>query len=145
LWVGSWPLFVLIGATVLVVRWQGDSWLTTLGKVTALLGGVLLVVALLGDLLLATVGPLVFRKAFGKTAGTAALVIALAALAVVMILPLTGWLRGAFPVMVVLGPLLVVQYGYWLRVTGQERTTAAYLAADPLIRNADDRGGYLDG
>jgi hypothetical protein len=84
----------------------------------------------LGDLLLATVGPLVLRKAFGTTAGVVALVIALAAIGGVMILPLTGWLRGTFPVMVVLGPLLVAQYAYWIRRHGVERTTAAYLLAD---------------
>jgi hypothetical protein len=85
----------------------------------------------LGDLLLATVGPLVFRKAFGKPAGIVALVIALATIAAVMILPLTGWLQETFPVMVVLGPLLVAQYGYWIRRQGTERTTAAYLVAEP--------------
>lgn len=85
----------------------------------------------LGDLLLATVGPLVFRKAFGKAAGIAALILALAAIAAALLVPLTGWLEGTFPVMVVLGPLLVAQYGYWIRRQGTERTTAAYLAAEP--------------
>jgi hypothetical protein len=87
----------------------------------------------LGDLLLATVGPLVFRKAFGQTAGMAALAIALGAVAVVMGLPLTGWLRGTFPVMVVLGPLLVVQYLFWIRRRGTERTTARYLQDEPRM------------
>ena len=85
----------------------------------------------LGDLLLATIGPLVLRKAFGKTAGLVAFVIALSTIGVVLALPLFGLLRGAFPVMVVLGPLLVGQYAVWLRHKGTERTTAAYLAAEP--------------
>jgi hypothetical protein len=85
----------------------------------------------LGDLLLATLGPLVLRKAFGKTAGLVALFISLATIGVVLALPLLGLLRGAFPVMVVLGPLLVGQYAVWLRHQGPERSTAAYLAAEP--------------
>jgi hypothetical protein len=85
----------------------------------------------LGDLLLATVGPLVMRKAFGKAAGLVVLVIALAALGVVLALPLSGWFYGTFPVMVMLGPLLVAQYRHWIRRQGTERTTAAYLAAEP--------------
>jgi hypothetical protein len=31
----------------------------------------------------------------------------------------------------VLGPLLVAQYLFWIRVNGHERTTAAYRQADP--------------
>ena len=85
----------------------------------------------LGDLLLATLGPLVLRKAFGKTPGLVALYISLATIGVVLALPLLGLLRGAFPVMVVLGPLLVGQYAFWLRHKGSERSTAAYLAAEP--------------
>jgi len=85
----------------------------------------------LGDLLLSTVGPLVFRKASGKPAGIVALVIAFATIAAVMVLPLAEWLQKTFPVMVVLGPLLVAQYGYWIRRQGAERSTEAYLAAEP--------------
>jgi hypothetical protein len=58
-----------------------------------------------------------------------ALFFALATIGVVLVLPLLG-LRGAFPVMVILGPLLVGQYAVWLRHQGPERTTAAYLAAE---------------
>jgi hypothetical protein len=86
----------------------------------------------LGDLLLATVGPLVFRKAYGRAAGIAALVIALATIGALFALPLIGLLRGTFPVMVVLGPLLVAQYAYWQHRLGSERTTAEYLMAEPL-------------
>ena len=34
--------------------------------------------------------------------------------------------RVVFPVMVVLGPLIVLQYGYWRRRQGPERTTWQY-------------------
>jgi hypothetical protein len=86
----------------------------------------------LGDLLFATAGPLVYRKAFGRTAGLVAILIAVAAVGAVVLAGLLGWLPGIFPVMVVLGPLLVAQYLVWIRVTGHERTTAQYLGEDPL-------------
>jgi hypothetical protein len=81
----------------------------------------------LGDLLLAAAGPLVLRKAFGHTAGLVATVIALASVAVVLIVVTTGIFPGTFPVMIVLGPLLVAQYLFWSRLNGVERTTHAYL------------------
>ena len=34
------------------------------------------------------------------------------------------------PVMTVLGPLMVAQYGYWIRRRGLERTTQQYLQAE---------------
>lgn len=84
----------------------------------------------LGDLLFATVGPLVFRKAFGRTAGLLTIVVALGAVGAVFLVGVVGWLPGTFPVMVVLGPLLVLQYLGWIRVQGQERTTVDYLGAE---------------
>jgi hypothetical protein len=86
----------------------------------------------LGDLLLATVFPLVMRKAFGWSAGLTAMFIALGAIGTIFILPLLGLLSGTFPVMVVLGPLMVLQYLYWRRRCGLERTTWQYLQAEPL-------------
>jgi hypothetical protein len=77
----------------------------------------------LGDLLLATVFPLVLCKAFGRPAGITAMVFALAAMGLLLALPL----RGMFPVMVVLGPLMGLQYLFWRRYRGQERTTWQYL------------------
>ena len=82
----------------------------------------------LGDLLLATVFPLVMRKAFGRPAGLVALALALAAIGTLLALPL----QGLFPVMVVLGPLQVLQYLYWSRRRGQERTTRQYLQEEPI-------------
>jgi hypothetical protein len=82
----------------------------------------------LGDLLLATVFPLVMRKAFGRLAGIVALVLALATLGVLLVLPL----QGVFPVMLVLGPLMVLQCLYWRRRRGRERTTWQYLQEEPV-------------
>jgi hypothetical protein len=68
------------------------------------------------------------RKAFGRPAGLAALLLALAAIGTLLALPLQGY----FPVMVVLGPLMVLQYLYWRRRRGRERTTWQYLQEEPL-------------
>ena len=40
-------------------------------------------------------------------------------------------LEETFPVMVVLGPLMVVQYAFWRWKRGAERTTRQYLQAEP--------------
>ena len=93
----------------------------------------------LGDLLFATVGPLVFRKAFGRPAGWVAIILAVSALALVFAAAVWGLLPGTFPVMVVLGPLLVAQYLAWMRATGSERTTAQYLAQSPTMRRSARR------
>lgn len=82
----------------------------------------------LGDLLLAAVFPLVSRKAFGRRAGLSALALALGTLAAILSLPL----QEAFPVIVVLGPLIVLHYALWRRFRGRERTTREYLQAEPL-------------
>jgi hypothetical protein len=79
-------------------------------------------------LLLATVFPLVMRKAFGRAAGITAMVIALLALGTMLALPL----KVVFPAMVVLGPLMVLQYLYWRRQRGQERTMWQYLQEERL-------------
>jgi len=80
----------------------------------------------LGDLLLASVFPLVMRKAFGRGAGITAMLVALGAIAVIMLLPIAD----VFPVMIVLGPLMVLQYAYWIRLRGRERSTQQYLQAE---------------
>src|SRR5438270_7326187 len=84
----------------------------------------------LGDLLLATVFPLVMRKAFGRSAGLLAMVLGLGAIGALLALPLAT----IFPVMVVLGPLMLAQYVYWSRRYRVERTTWQYLQAEPLAR-----------
>jgi hypothetical protein len=82
----------------------------------------------IGDLLLASVFPLVMRKAFGRRAGLTAMLLALVAIAGIMLLPL----KVIFPVMIVLGPLMIGQYLYWSRRQGLERTTWQYLQAEPM-------------
>lgn len=85
----------------------------------------------LGDLLLAAVFPLVMYKAYSRTAGLAALALSVAALAAVFVLPFLLPAVGVFPVMVVLGPLMVLQYLYWRRRLGRERTMQRYWQDDP--------------
>lgn len=84
----------------------------------------------LGDLLLATVFPLVMRKAYSRQAGLVALGLGLATIGGLLLLPVLGWQPVTFPVMVVLGPLMAVQYLYWRRRCGPERTTWQYRQAE---------------
>ena len=77
------------------------------------------------------VSPLVLRKAFGKAAGPVAMAT-------------TGRNRGhagagrpgpgtvELPADGRLGPLIIVQYVYWTRRRGRERTTRQYLQAEPM-------------
>jgi hypothetical protein len=84
----------------------------------------------LGDLLLATVYPLVMRKAYGRAAGMTALAICSALISGVFILGVPLGFR-IFPMMAVLGPAMVLQYSWWSRRAGRERTTREYLQAAP--------------
>jgi hypothetical protein len=90
----------------------------------------------LGDLLLATVFPLVMRKAFGCRAGIAALLLSLAAIGSMLLLLSQGIFR-IFPAMVVLGPLMALQYLFWRRRCGQERTMRLYLLQEPVSPSYD--------
>jgi hypothetical protein len=87
----------------------------------------------LGDLLMAAMFPLVMRKAFSRSAGWAAAGISVGVVVVLFGLASLGTLTGAFPMMVVLGPCMVVQYALWIRRHGQERTTWQYLRAEPNV------------
>ncbi len=82
-----------------------------------------------GDLLLATVFPPLMRKAYGRQAGRTALLLVMGALGAVFALPLLGLLPRAFPVMVVLGPLMAFQVAFWRR-RGPERTMWQYRRAE---------------
>ena len=88
----------------------------------------------LGDLLLLSVLPLTMRKAFGRSAGVAAVTINLGALGATMAFLQLAYARATVPLMTVLGPLMVLQYAYWRRTRGQERTTRQYLRAEPPKR-----------
>ncbi|HEU5101372.1 MAG TPA: hypothetical protein VFU22_20255 [Roseiflexaceae bacterium] len=81
----------------------------------------------MGDMLLATVFPLVMRKAFGCAAGIASLVGNLGLIVALLTAAVISRLQVLFPVMIVLGPLMIVQYAYWRRRRGQEQTTRQYL------------------
>jgi hypothetical protein len=85
--------------------------------------------------LLAAVFPLVARKAFGQAAGRAALAISLSSIGAVLALPILEIVHQAFPVMIVLGPLIAGQYIYWWRL-GPERITRQYLLAEPIYDGA---------
>lgn len=86
----------------------------------------------LGDLLLAAVFPLIMYKAYSRRAGVMAFLLAAIALLLVLLLPVTlPWLT-IFPVMVVLGPLMVAQVCYWRRQTPIERTTRQFRQAEPF-------------
>ncbi len=86
----------------------------------------------LGDMLMAAVAPLVMRKAFGRTAGIAAMAIALAAIAGVLLVARWDALPETFPTMIVLGPLMVLHYLFWSRRSSAERTWARYLTEEPV-------------
>jgi hypothetical protein len=88
----------------------------------------------LGNLLLATTFPLVMRKAFGRSAGIAAMAINLGTIATTMTFLQLANVRVTVPLMTALGPLMVLEYVYWIRKRGQERTTWQYLQAEPLGR-----------
>jgi hypothetical protein len=75
-----------------------------------------------GDVLVAAVFPLVLRRAFGEWAGIVAIGSAIGAMVGLSVLPLSG----IFPVMVVLGPLMALQYTVWRWRYGSERTTYQY-------------------
>lgn len=93
----------------------------------------------LGDLLLATVFPLVIRKAYSRRAGRVAVLVTCGALATVLGLPALGLTQTVFPVMVVLGPLMLAQYLYWRRQWGGERTMWQYRM---LSQRLGGRGGF---
>jgi hypothetical protein len=88
----------------------------------------------MGDMLLATVFPLVMRKAFGRAAGIASLAGNLSLIVLLLSVAVLSRLQVLFPVMIVLGPLILLQYGYWRRRCGRERTTWQYLQAEPAYR-----------
>jgi hypothetical protein len=94
----------------------------------------------LGDLLMATVFPLVIRKGFGRTAGIAALATMLGLLGVMQAAVTLGGVAVTVPAMTVLGPLMVLQYVFWRRRLGPERTTWQYLQAEPLAHIVHDSG-----
>lgn len=86
----------------------------------------------LGDLLVAAVFPLVMRKAFGRTAGRVALGTSAGTLVAMLTVLYLASSAALVPAMVVMGPLMLVQVGWWSsRRQGGERTTWEYLRDEP--------------
>ncbi len=85
-----------------------------------------------GDLLMASLFPLVMRKGYGRTAGILATILVVITIALVTVLAQAGTI---FPVMVILSPIIVVQYVFWRWRRGIERTTRQYRADEPAFRN----------
>ncbi len=90
----------------------------------------------IGDLLLASVFPLVMRKAFGRLAGFTAIIVALSTITFVFIIPTNK----TFPTMIVLGPLMIFQYIYWIRQKGSEQTMWQYLQREPVKTDNNEIG-----
>jgi hypothetical protein len=99
----------------------------------------------LGDVLLATVFPLVMRKAFGRTAGLAAIAVSLGAIAVLAVAVELAGVRAAIPVMTVIGPLMILQYRYWIGRQGSERTMRQYAEAEGTGRRGRATAPAHDG
>lgn len=93
----------------------------------------------LGDLVLATVFPLVMRKAYGDAAVMTALAVVLTTLIGLLVAVSVGQgARGVvLPVMIIVGPVMIVHYIYWARRSDGERTTTAYRRAQVPLHIAD--------
>jgi len=88
----------------------------------------------LGDLLIVVLAPLVLRKAFGRTAGLVAAVTSVGAVAGMLAAVRLDWFSRPIPAMVVLGPLLLLQYVLWRVRLGPERRTWEYLELEAPVR-----------
>jgi hypothetical protein len=62
------------------------------------------------------------------------MVVALGIVSVLLVLGSFGNLGEGFPVMVALGPAMVLQYAYWRRRQGAERSTWQYRQAELVPR-----------
>jgi hypothetical protein len=125
--VATWRLTVM---TDLVTRLAGMPLLPMVTRMGS--GGARGLAIGLGDLLLAALFPLVLRKSFGRRAGALALAVSVGVVAVMLAVIDLRLIRIPVPAMVVLGPLIALQYGYWRARKGGERTTRVYLRAEPL-------------
>jgi hypothetical protein len=94
----------------------------------------------LGDLLMAAVCPLVMRKGFGRAAGVWTMAIVIAALTIVLALPI----QSDFPVMVVLGPLMVLQYVCWRRARAGAHDIRVSASGTRPVRKSRDALGTIE-
>lgn len=88
----------------------------------------------LGDMLMAAVFPLLIYKGYSRTGGGVAMLLGWVAIAVVLVLPLLGVRYAVFPLMVVLGPLMVAQYAIWRKWRGVERTWLQFRREEQVQR-----------
>lgn len=83
----------------------------------------------LGDVLVATLWTVTAEKAFGRRAAGIAGASGVVGILALFLAFWADWLNRAVPAMVVLGPVIVAEYRWFLRrAGGRERTTARYLA-----------------
>jgi hypothetical protein len=75
----------------------------------------------LGDVLVAALAPLVMRKAFGDAAGLTALGLMIGALGVMLAPPIATMLGNAFPAMIVLAPVMLVEWAFCVHRHGDEQ------------------------
>lgn len=87
----------------------------------------------LGDLLMLVLFPLVAQRAFGRPAGLVAAALGVAVTAVVGVLFATGVLTTGVPLLTVLGPLIVGQYGLWRALGRGERRTWQWRSGLPAV------------
>ncbi len=84
----------------------------------------------LGDLIVMCLYPLVMRKAYGRPAGIAAVLLDMGVVAFLLALSVSGILKIFFPVMALLGPIVVVHYLIYRSKGYQERTMRQYIQED---------------
>jgi hypothetical protein len=85
----------------------------------------------LGDLLILALLPVVYRKAFGESAGFIAMTTAILGIAIALVLRLNG------PLITSLGPALIFQYIAWRHWHGPERTTWEYLHKSSIRKRGE--------
>ncbi len=84
----------------------------------------------LGDLIVMCLYPLVMRKAFGRPAGVTAVLLDLIVIALLLALSVSRVLKIFFPVIALLGPIVVIHSLISRRQGLQERTIRQYLQED---------------
>jgi hypothetical protein len=83
----------------------------------------------LGDILMMTLFTLIMEKAFGRLAARVAALISFVAIAIAVFVVEAGWVAPIIPMMTPMVPLVILQYLYWQRRYGSERTLGQYWSA----------------
>jgi hypothetical protein len=98
----------------------------------------------LGDLLMIVLWTLAAEKAFGRRAGLLAAATGVGAVLLVFLAFWLDWLNTPVPAMVVLGPLIAVEYLALARRRGRERTTGEHLGLPPAPAPPERPSAALD-